>query len=192
MSDSEDEFYKLKYHSIDYTDMQLKNAEYVCCEFIACNFSQANVSGTSFEQCVFTDCNLSNPVIKGAKFIECEFDACKILGLNFGYCSQLSLDITARDSRLLNCNFSGLKMKRSAFTGCTLEECYFEDAFLVEVDFSRSVFRSTLFHQCDLQRAKFIDAEGYAINPLTNKIQKALFTLPGALSLLDYFNIVLK
>jgi len=180
------------YQGEDYTDASLSGREYNGCTFRGCNFSQTDLSASAFDGCRFIECNLSNPVIKNARFLDCAFDGCKLLGLNFCYCKQLSFDLIVKNSRLLNCNFSGLKMKKSAFTDSILEECYFEDTFLVEVDFSRTAFRSTLFHHCDLQKADFTDADGYAVNPLNNKLQKAVFNLPGALSLLGYFNIILK
>lgn len=188
----ENEYFKQVFLNIDYTDTKISFAEYESCSFTGCNFSQTDMTGTSFDNCIFKECNISNPIVGSAKFQDCEFDLCKMLGINFCNCGQLSFDLVVKNTRLLNCNFSGLKMKRSSFIDCIMEECYFDDTFLVEVDFSRTVFRSTLFHKCDLQKAKFLDAEGYSINPTTNKIQKAIFNLPGALALLDSFNIVIK
>ena len=177
---------------MDFSGADLSSREYVSCAFDGGNFSQADCTGASFDACVFRGCNVSNPKLTNSRFLDCSFTSCKLLGMNFCDCDQLSFDLAIDDSRLSTCNFSGLKMKRSSFKSCVMEDCYFEDTFLVESDFTGTVFRSTLFHQCDLQKAVFTDAEGYAINPLTNKIRKAVFGLPGALSLLDYFDIVLK
>lgn len=160
--------------------------------FRDCDFSGADLSGAAFEACRFEDCNLSNPDLSRARFVDAEFDSCKLAGLAFHRCDQLVLDISFFGCRLVGCNFSGMKMKRSRFLSCELEGCWFQDAFLQEADFTASRFRDTLFHGADLQKAVFLEADGYAIDPRTNKVRKAVFGLPGALSFLDFFGIVVK
>ncbi len=85
-----------------------------------------------------------------------------------------------------------IKMKGSAFTGCELRECYFQNSFLVEVDFSGSTFRETLFSNANLEKASFVGAQGYSIDPRGNKVRKAVFSVPEVLSLLGAFEIVIK
>ncbi|MGO8695160.1 MAG: hypothetical protein ACLQMF_15980 [Rectinemataceae bacterium] len=43
-----------------------------------------------------------------------------------------------------------------------------------------------------MRKAVFKNAHGYSIDPRNNKIQKAVFSVPEVLSLLDCFDIALK
>jgi uncharacterized protein YjbI with pentapeptide repeats len=63
---------------------------------------------------------------------------------------------------------------------------------LSEVDFSQSRFKEVYFLDCDLRKADFTDAVGYNINIFTNRVEKAVFSLPEVISLLKPLNIVIK
>ena len=138
------------------------------------------------------ECNLSNPLIKGSRFNNADFSECKLVGLNFYNCEQLRFDLAFSKCRLRACNFSGLKMKGSSFLGCAFDDCYFENTYLVDSKFDDSAFRGTLFHACDLGRASFLEAEGYAIDPRNNNVKKAVFSVPEVLSLIESFGVVIK
>lgn len=83
-------------------------------------------------------------------------------------------------------------MKKSKIVHCNLDECYFQNTYLVGVDFSGSTFINTLFHNTDMQKANFTDASGYVIDPRVNKIKKAIFSVPDVLNLLNCFDIEIK
>lgn len=89
----------------------------------------------------------------------------------------------------MSCNFSNLKMKGANFQGCRLKECYFTETHLSEANFQECSLEGSFFHQCDLTKADFRGAEHYRIDPQTNKIRKARFSLPEAVSLLHHFDI---
>jgi len=116
----------------------------------------------------------------------------QIVGINFYNCDQLLFDCCFYKTRLQNCNFSDLKMKKARFIGCTIDECDFENAFLVESKFDDSIFRGTLFHNCNLERASFFEAKGYEIDPRVNNIKKAVFSVPDVLSLIECFGVEIK
>ena len=44
----------------------------------------------------------------------------------------------------------------------------------------------------NLEKASFVGARGYSIDPRSNKIRKAAFSVPDVLSLLEAFEIVIK
>jgi uncharacterized protein YjbI with pentapeptide repeats len=83
-------------------------------------------------------------------------------------------------------------MKRADFWGCRIDECDFENAFLVEARFDESIFRQTLFHGCNLERASFFEAKGYEIDPRSNNVKKAVFSVPDVLSLIECFGVIIK
>ncbi|GAB1483233.1 hypothetical protein MASR2M78_20490 [Treponema sp.] len=93
---------------------------------------------------------------------------------------------------MLLCNFSDLHMKKNKIINSVIEECFFQSTFLVEANFSGSTFSDTLFHNCDLQKANFLDARGYNIDPVVNKVRKAKFSVPEVLNLLNGFGIEIR
>jgi uncharacterized protein YjbI with pentapeptide repeats len=80
-------------------------------------------------------------------------------------------------------------MKGSKFEDCEIRGCDFQNVYLVGGAFDRCFFSETLFHACDLEKASFRGARGYAIDPRVNKIAKAVFSVPEVLSLVECFGI---
>ncbi len=70
-------------------------------------------------------------------------------------------------------------------------ECHFTETRLNGADFSDVVLSGTLFHKCDLSKADFSSAVDYHIDPLTNKIKKAKFSLPEVVGLLHGFDVTI-
>jgi fluoroquinolone resistance protein len=179
-------------HGLDLSNHGIPGREFYRCAFEACNLTEADLSSCVFEDCVFRECNLSNPLIKGVKLISAEFLGCKLAGINFYYCDQLLFDSCFSGTHLQNCNFSELKMKGARFIGCRIDECDFENAFLVEARFDDSVFSRTMFHNCNLEKASFLEAKGYQIDPRSNNVKKATFSVPDVLSLIECFGVSIK
>jgi uncharacterized protein YjbI with pentapeptide repeats len=94
---------------------------------------------------------------------------------------------------LLNlCSFFKLRMRGAFFKKCTLLETDFSGADLTgatfeNCDLSRAVFSSTI-----LEKADFVSAYNYSIDPEVNRVKKARFSYPGVLGLLDRFNIEIE
>jgi len=186
------EYLREVFRDIVFADANISGKEFSECRFVKCDFTEADISRCLFDDCVFEGCNLSNPKISHAKLMDVEFRQCKLVGLRFYQCDQAVFDLVFEECRMMNCNFSDLKMKRSKFLSCEVVGCYFQNTFLVEADFTGSVFRETLFSACDLKKASFFDAHGYSIDPRSNQIEKAIFSTPDVLSLIECFNIIIK
>ena len=77
------------------------------------------------------------------------------------------------------------------FIGSKLKENYFTNTCLIGADFYDVDLSGTIFHNCDLSKADFSSATQYAIDPQTNKIKKARFSLPEAVGLLRTFDITI-
>lgn len=89
------------------------------------------------------------------------------------------------------CNFSELNMKKTSFSGSKLKECHFTNTNLISADFGEVDLSGTVFHNCDLSMADFASAVRYDIDPQTNKIKKAKFSLHEAVGLLKGFGITI-
>jgi len=62
---------------------------------------------------------------------------------------------------------------------------------LIDANFDEVDLTGTIFHNSDLSKADFSNASNYDIDPKTNKIKKAKFSLPEALQLLRGFDITI-
>lgn len=82
-------------------------------------------------------------------------------------------------------------MKNSSFNGSKLHESHFTNTCLSGAQFLEADLLGTVFHNCDLSKANFSTAIQYAIDPRTNKLKKALFSLPDAVGLLLGFDITI-
>jgi fluoroquinolone resistance protein len=82
-------------------------------------------------------------------------------------------------------------MKNAVFSGSKIKESHFTNTCLNSADFSGADLSGTIFHNCELSKADFTSAFQYAINPQTNKIKKAKFSLPEAAGLLHGFDITI-
>lgn len=83
-------------------------------------------------------------------------------------------------------------MKNTYFSGSKIKESHFTDTALMCANFEDVDLTGTLFHNCDLSKADFSKAINYDIDPRTNKIKKAQFSLPEAVGLLRGFEITIE
>jgi uncharacterized protein YjbI with pentapeptide repeats len=88
-----------------------------------------------------------------------------------------------------NTVFSDLDFRRGIISSCRISESDFSACELGKADFSGSIFDRVMFHHCNLEKADFREAEGYSINPESNKIRSARFSLPEAQSFLGFLGI---
>lgn len=176
----------------DFSQMELSLHSYYNCQFLNCDFSETNLTRTEFEDCTFQDCNFSNARVNQTKLENCIFKECKLLGVNFYLVSLFAFEISFETCVINSCNFGSLKMKGTQIVNSKITDCFFQETELIEASFEGSVFLRTLFHQSDLRKASFCQATGYEIDPTVNKIQKAKFSAPDVLNLLDGFDIIVQ
>jgi len=156
-------------------------------------YQASDLAGTDLEDVTFETCQFIAPELTNTRFSNVTFEGCKLVGADFRKCRAFpSVDLRFTDCVLDGCNFSDLILKNQSFVGCELRRCTFVHTNLTGADFSHSDLTETLFHDCDLSRADFSRARNYAINPMGNKIAKAKFSLPEAVSLLRGFDIEIK
>ena len=144
-----------------------------------------------FCSCIFTACNLSLVKLDACRLQDAQFVDCKIVGAEFFKCEKTFFSPSFKNSLLQYCNFSDLKIKHAAFNGSKLKECHFTNTQLVEADFNDADLLGTHFHNCDLRKADFSSAKHYDIDPTTNKMNKAKFSLPEAVGLLRGFDVTI-
>lgn len=136
-----------------------------------------------FEQCSFNAVDLTDTVLQ-ARFVEC-----KLQGINFFTAKRTMLDLGFAHCLIRYCSFAELKLTDISFADCTLEQVDFADAQLPGAIFSGSQLADCTFKNTNLTKADFRGARGYYIDPTLNRLSKARFQLPEAVSLLAPFNI---
>lgn len=126
------------------------------------------------------------------KFQEVTFIRCKLAGLNFSQISKILLSVKFLDSNLAFCNFPDLNLSDTKFVNCQLNGCDFLDTNLKNALFENTSLPGTQFDHCDLSGADFRSARDFVINLEGNKLDKAIFSLQGALTFLETLNIIIE
>ncbi len=173
------------------------HVDFVGCIFDRCIFTEGAFSHCSFTDCRFVGCDLSLARVPGSRFTDVRFASSKLLGIDWtkggdAVISKLFLSVHFDDCLLNYATFFGLALRRGRFVGCIAREVDFREADLTEAVCSTSDFTGSKFHHTNLTKADFRHATGYAINPATNTVAKARFSLPDAVSLLSAFDIVIE
>jgi uncharacterized protein YjbI with pentapeptide repeats len=85
-----------------------------------------------------------------------------------------------------------MKMPKTKFTNCGLQEVDFSEAVLTASQFEKCDLSGAIFDSTNLEAADLRTSFNYSINPQTNKIRKARFSLEGVVGLLYTFDIVIE
>lgn len=174
---------------LDFKNAPLPQGEYEACEFIHCDFANTNLSETKFIDCTFASCNLSLAQLIKTAFQDAVFNDCKLLGLRFDQCSGFGLSFRFENCQLNHSSFFGTKIRGTVFNNTALQEVDFTDTDLTSAVFYRCDLLKALFENTTLHKADFRDSFNYSINPETNRLKGALFSLPEVIGLLDKYGI---
>jgi uncharacterized protein YjbI with pentapeptide repeats len=161
-------------------------------DFHDCDFTGQDFFKAALESVTFTRCNLSMADFRSAKLQGVRFVECKLVGISFMEADPFALQIQVESCKVMGCLFGGMRLRKVVLRDCDFQDCSFVGADLSEADFSRSTFRASEFNTTNLQKADFRGASGYQINPLSNNVKRARFSLPEALSLLGYLGVELS
>jgi len=181
------------FEGIEFSGIQdikdIKSKSFYNCTFTGCDFTESDFSFSLFSDCIFEDSNLSLIKLAETKIHSAQFNVCKIMGVDFTQISKLIFKIGFHDSQITKCTFSSLDMVESEFIDCNIYQSDFYRAKLAKSNFSGSDLEESIFEDTDLTGTDFSNAKNYSINPLTNKVKNAEFTMPEAIHLLDALDI---
>jgi fluoroquinolone resistance protein len=167
----------------NFRETPLAKGEYEDCTFKNCDLSEADLSAVIFAESTFIDCNLSLAKLAKTTLRDVSFKGCKMLGLRFDTCSQFALSFSF-EGCLLNhsskkTTFKNTQLREVDFTACDLSACLFDNC-----DFLNATFFNAI-----LEKADFRTSYNYTIDPETNKLKKAKFSLTGLPGLLSKYGI---
>jgi fluoroquinolone resistance protein len=180
------------FDKVNFKEILLPKGEYENCVFVNCIFAEVNLSDYKFTACEFKGCDLSLANVSNTAFREVIFRGCKMLGLRFDSCNQFGLTFRFEDCVVNHSSFYKTKIKKTVFRNSQLQE----------TDFTQCDLSGAVFEQCDLFNASFENtileksdlrtALNYSIDPETNRIKKARFSLHGIPGLLNKYDIVIE
>lgn len=179
------------FKSENFSKKSLEGRIFQACSFINCDFTDSILRNAKFCGCVLKNSNLSLPKLDGCRLQDVQFIDCKIVGADFFKCEKTFYSPSFKNCLIQYCNFSDLNMKSISFKECKIHEAHFNNTSLCGADFTNTDLSGTIFHNCDLSKADFSTAVNYSLDPQTNKIKKAKFSLPEALGLLRGFDIII-
>ena len=161
------------------------------CRFDGCQFLRSGFRGCRFEQCVFERCDLSLLDVTDSQFIGVRFLKTKMLGIDWTAAAS-PLSLAFLESNISHSVFVGLSLQKTEIVQCTAREVDLTRTNLTRANLTETDFLGSRFADTNLSYADLSKAANYAIDPMTNRLKKTVFSLPEALSLLSAFDIVLK
>lgn len=153
-----------------------------------CDFSNADLSHYKFIDCVFIESNLSMCRLDGTSFRDVEFKGCKMLGLRFDQCHAIGLSVKFVKCFLNHASFQKCRIRKTKFMDCQLEGVDFTGADLTAALFDKCKLQDAVFENTLLEMADLRSSFGIRLDPETNHLRKARFSLqelPGLLSKYD-------
>ena len=172
-------------------DAELTGIEFFQCRFDACQFLRSTFRRCRFEECVFEKCDASLLKVSESSFIGVRFLHAKVLGIDWTQATT-PLTLAFHGSNISHSMFVWLSLQRMEMVECVAREVDFTGTNLMRANLGKTDFLGSRFLDTNLSYANFSKAVNYAIDPKANRVKKAVFSMPEAMSLLDTFDIVLK
>jgi fluoroquinolone resistance protein len=174
---------------IDYKANPLSKGEYENCNFKSCDFSNSDLSEIVFDACEFSACNLSLVKISKTAFREVKFRDCKMLGLRFDTCNEFGLSFSFDNCSLNHSTFYQAKLRMTIFKNCQLHEIEFTESDMTGSTYDKCDLMGAKFENTIIEKADFRTSYNYSIDPESNRIKKAKFSLTGVPGLLFKYDI---
>ncbi len=176
---------------LEYSDKNLDGIYFDNCTFVKCDFSKSIMSKCKFTECVFINCDLSLSSLKSCTFNDVRFEDSKLLGISWSSCDE-PFDVVFESCNLSQNSFHMLDLRQIKFINSLINDTGFEECNLEKAIFHKCDLQLTVFINNNLKKANFETSKNYLIDPKQNDIEKALFSLPEALSFLSLLPIKIK
>jgi fluoroquinolone resistance protein len=189
------EHFDESFTDIDCRSARIEGVEFHGCNFENCRFDESGLKRSRFVDCHFGGCDLSLIDVTDASFRDVRFEECKALGVNWSFAANLPTEPLGLDfdgcvldfSSFMGVDFSGRSIRH-----CTVHDAVFSRTMLRGADCSGTDFAGSSFKRCDMSEADFRGAKNYVMDVETNRLTKAKFSLPEAISLLASLEIDLS
>ena len=184
--------YDKEFKNVIFPKYGISQKEYENCTFNYCDFTDCNFTGAIFVDCTFNHCNfkeakIGNVGLRGVMFIDSNFTS-----VNFAMTDQKIYEFHFTNCLLDYAMFYKLKLKGMQFTNCSMVSVDFMESDLTDALFDNCNLRLAVFSDTNLNKADFYSSHNFSINPVKNKVKKAIFSQENVKGLLDSFEIVIK
>jgi len=176
------------------TQTMAEQKEFEDCTFLLSSMTDLCFSQCRFIDCIFDRCDMSLCAFPHSAFVGCVFQNTKLVGIDWTQADWTGLKLQEPvrfDACVLShSTFIGMQITDLKMMGCISTDVDFREADLAGVDFSGTDLSQSLLHQTNLEGADFRHAMKYTIQPEVNRLTKAKFSMPEAMSLLYNMDIV--
>jgi fluoroquinolone resistance protein len=179
-------------HGLEQPGQELAPVELYRSEVRGARLGGATLRRWVFEDCKLVDCDLSNANLVGCAFQRVTFVGCRLVGVDWRVVEPLLLQVGFEECTLSLSNFAGVPLRSTRLTDCSA----------TEVDFTRADLRSSIWHGTRLDGALFAatrlegadlsEAVHGDIDPASNKVAGAVFSVEAALRFVRSFGIVVR
>jgi uncharacterized protein YjbI with pentapeptide repeats len=177
---------------IDFAGKKLAEHTFEDCVFRSCRFVEMSLARVAFVSCTFESCEFILARLENTTFNSAHFRDSKLVGLNFTECNKFGFLPDFSGCLLEGTVFCSNNLKKGRFERCTIRDGDFMESDLREAVFDQTSLEGCTFQHCNLEKADFRAAFNYAIDPATNRLAKARFTLPEAQSFLGFLGITIQ
>ena len=180
-----------EHEHFDKEDFRVRTAarSYEDCLFTGCLFSSADLRDCEFTDCRFERCDLSMALLENTSMRTVRFHECKLLGTSFENCNQILFAPDFERCLLDYASFRRAKLRKRLFCGCSLRQADFSAADLSGAVFADCDLDGATFDRTVLEKTDFSTARNYSIDPETNRIRRARFSIGGLPGLLGRYDI---
>lgn len=184
-----DDHYDARFHGENWSGRAMQGATFEQCSFERCDLSRADLAKCRFIDCAFTACDLTMVKLRGAGLQDVRFEECKVLGVDFSACNPMLLQVTFDRCRLDHSVMVGMKLKGTRFDHCTMHGVDFSTTELEEAVFPGCDLLNAVFERTSLRKVDLTTATNFRINPSSNDLRGARFSVHGAIALLEPFGV---
>jgi fluoroquinolone resistance protein len=179
------------FEKINCQGQRVEETNFSNCIFKNCTLAEAFFKDCVFDNCVFENCDLSLMKVDKSIFKKLQLNRCKAIGVQW-FDSRNPFSVSCTETNISYSSFFGKDLKKAKFISCEANETDFTGCNLTEAAFTGTNLSGARFVDCDLSLANFREAKNYSFDVRQNKLKKTLCSLPEAISLLDYFDIILN
>jgi fluoroquinolone resistance protein len=190
---SETQYHDQIFEALQMDRARIESSGFIDCQFVRCSLIEAELHNCRFQCSKFTGCDLSLADATGSELSSVQFEECKLVGVDWTKLASnqptLGKPLSFKSSILNHGTFIGMPLKGMQVIECVAHEVDFREADLSETSFSGTDLLDSLFNETNLRAADLRLARNYHINPETNTLSDARFSLPEAMSLLYAMDI---
>ena len=183
------EYFNVSFESLKLWEENLIDYSFEDCSFHSCQFEKVSFSCSIFTSCEFINCSFLMCDIGHTTLNGAHFNDSRIIGLNFSECNSFAFSPYFYKCILDSNIFFNNDFVKGKFIECKIKDIDFIECNFKSASFAKSSFSAVIFSKCDLEKADFLGAKDYSVDPFNNNLKNAKFDLPEAQSFLSFLDI---